>query len=364
METNFLKSGLALLVLAVAMGQAPAETPKPSVEEFGSNADGKVQRFTLHNAHGLTARFINLGAIITELSTPDREGKFASILRGADTFAPYGRGFPSPAAVQGRVANRVAGAKFTLDGKEYTLFANNGPNTLHGGRKGFAACLWEGKLVDSKDGQAVEFTYHSKDGEEGFPGNLIAKVTYTLTEKDELRLEYEATTDKTTLVNLTNHAYFNLAGPASNSCLDHELWIDADQYTVADAGLIPTGEFAPVKGTPLDFTKAKKIGQDIDKITVATHTYDDNFALNGWEKKPGTGVTLAARVSEPTSGRIMEVWTDQPGMQLFTGRGQHPTLCLEPHHFPDAIHHANFPSIVIKPGETYKTTSVLKFSAK
>lgn len=360
MKNHILRGGLLLLTLGLALAQAPATPPQAvQEEEFGQNADGAVKRWTLRNSKGATVRLINLGAIITECSMPDREGKFASVVRGADTFAPYARGFPQPAAVHGRVANRIANARFTLDGKEYTLAANNGPHTLHGGRKGFAQCLWEGKIVQSQNGQAVQFTYVSKDGEEGFPGTLTAKVTYTLTEKNELRLDYEATTDKPTLVNLTNHAYFNLAGPDSQSCLDHELWIDADRYTVSDATLIPTGEIAPVKGTPLDFTTPKKIGADIGKITTAARTYDDNYVLNS-----GGKLALVARVSEPTTGRVMELSTDQPGMQLFTGRGRHPTFCLEPHHFPDSIHHPQFPSIVLRPGETFRSTSVLAFSVK
>jgi aldose 1-epimerase len=356
-----LRAGLLLVTLGLALAQAPATMPQAvHEEEFGRNPDGVVKRWTLRNSKGATVRLINLGAIITECSMPDREGKFASVIRGADTFAPYARGFPMPAAVQGRVANRIANARFTLDGKEYTLLANNGPHTLHGGRKGFAACLWEGKAIDAKDGQAVQFTYISKDGEEGFPGTLTAKVTYTLTEKNELRLAYEATTDKPTLINLTNHAYFNLAGPEALSCLDHELWIDADHYTVADATLIPTGEIAPVKGTPLDFTAPKKIGADINKVASPSRTYDDNFVLNSG----GKSFALVARVSEPTSGRIMEVSTDQPGLQLYTGRGQHPAFCLETHHFPDAIHHPEFPSIVLRPGETFRSTTVYAFSAR
>jgi aldose 1-epimerase len=363
MKNTLLRGGMLFMAIAFALGQAPGGASRgPQEEEWGRNADGVVKRYTLRNSKGATVRLINLGAIITECSMPDRDGKFASVIRGSDSFAAYvgpgGRGFLTPAAVHGRVANRIANAKFTLEGKEYTLAANNGPHTLHGGRKGFALCLWDGKIVESKDGQAVQFTYVSKDGEEGFPGTVTAKVTYTLTEKNELRLDYEATTDKTTLINLTNHAYFNLAGPASTTQMDHILWIDADKYTVADATLIPTGEIAPVKGTPLDFTTPKRIGQDIEKLRPAMQTYDHNFVLNSG----GKSLALVARVSEPTSGRIMELSTDQPGMQLFTGRGN--ALCLEPHHFPDAIHHPDFPSIVLRPGETFKTTTVLAFSAK
>lgn len=367
MKNYLLRAGL-LMTLVLTLGQAagggaaggggaPSKTVQE--EEWGRTADGVVKRYTLRNSKGATVRLISLGAIITECSMPDREGKFASVIRGADNFAAYsGRGFMAPAAVHGRVANRIANARFTLDGKEYALAANNGPHTLHGGRKGFAQCLWEGKVIDSNDGQAVQFTYVSKDGEEGFPGNLTAKVTYTLTEKNELRLDYEATTDKPTLVNLTNHAYFNLAGPDSNNQMDHELWIDADRYTVADATLIPTGEIAPVKGTPLDFTTAKKIGADIAKLRPQMQTYDHNLVLNSG----GKSLALAARAVEPTSGRIMELHTDQPGMQLFTGRAG--SFCLEPHHFPDSIHHPEFPSIVLRPGETFKSTTVLAFSAK
>lgn len=338
---------------------AQGQTPKlQGVEEtiFGKANDGTpVRLFTLHNAKGMIAKVMELGATITEVQAPDRAGKRANVVLGAESFEGYQRGFPTSASVMGRVTNRIAGAAFTLDGVPYTLTANAGPNSIHGGRKGFNQVVWQGREAGTA---AVRFTYVSKDGEEGYPGTLTAHITYTLTDNNELRLDYEAMTDKATPVNLTNHAYFNLAG--TGNCLDHELWIDADRYTVANERLIPTGELAPVKGTPLDFTKAMRIGARIEALKPAMTTYDHNFVLN----RGGKHLALAARVREPGSGRIMEVETTEPGLQLYTGNGQHPALCLETQHFPDAVHHPNFPSTILRPGETFRSTTVFRFSAQ
>jgi aldose 1-epimerase len=370
--------GAAILLSMAAAGRAqsmPAQAPAASAEVWGKTNDGQtVQRFTLTNHHGMTVRVMSLGATITELSVPDAKGQAANVVLGADTFERYRRGYPTPAAVQGRVANRIANATFDLDGTTYTLNANNGPHTLHGGKKGFAAVVWSGEILPplpDSTSAAVRFTYHSKDGEEHFPGNLTATVTYTLTEKSELLLQYEATTDKATPVNLTNHAYFNLGGAGSGNILGHRLWVDADRYTPADATLIPTGELAPVKGTPLDFTagrddpsQAMTIGSRLADLKPM-NTYDHNFALNPPIVVDGkAGARLVARLSDPASGRVMEIRTDQPGLQLYTGDNRHSGMALETQHFPDAVHHPSFPSIILRPGETYATTTIYSFSAK
>jgi aldose 1-epimerase len=343
-------------------------------QEFGRLPDGTaVKIFTLHNGHGMQVKVMSYGAIITQVQVPDRSGATTNVILGADTFDAYAKGFPAPAAVIGRVANRIAQAQFTLDGVEYKLAANDGPNHIHGGRKNFSQLVWEGKaLSGAADGAAVKFTYFSKDGEEGYPGNMTVSVTYTLTENNELRLEYEAHTDKATLVNLTNHVYFNLAG--SGSALDTELWLAANRCTPADERLIPTGEIATVKGTPLDFTTPTPIGARIEQLKPRVNGYDHNFVLGSGSAKP----ILCARARDPKSGRQMEVLTTQPGVQLYTanhlhnltGTGgakfgpDHPAFCLETQHFPDSIHHPNFPSTVLRPGEVFKSTTVFKFAAE
>ncbi|HZW30901.1 MAG TPA: aldose epimerase family protein, partial [Isosphaeraceae bacterium] len=270
-------------------------------------------------------------------------------------------------------ANRIAKAHFTLDGKEYSLAANNGRNTLHGGRKGFDKVVWKAADVSGPAGPAVKFTYLSPDGEEGFPGNLSVSVTYTVTPDDSLKIDYTATTDQATPVNLTNHSYFNLAGPAAGTILGHELTLAADQYTPADDELIPTGELKPVRGTPLDFTTATTIGARIDQIPGNLGGYDHNFVIRPDTRSPA----FAARVREPGSGRMMEMFTTEPGVQLYTansldgtlkGKGgvayqKHHGFCLEAQHFPDAVHHPNFPSIILRPGSTYTQTTTYKFSA-
>jgi aldose 1-epimerase len=370
-----------LLALASALltGQnsndAAQSKPMTKIEQkkFGSLPDGtSINLYTLSNGR-ITAKVMDYGTILTELWVPDRNGKSANVVMGFDNLDQYVKGHPFFGAVAGRVANRIADAKFTLDGKEYKLAANNGKNHLHGGMKGFDKAVWKSKPIQNPDGSAsVEFTYLSKDGEEGYPGNLSAKVVYTLTPNDELRIDYTATTDKATPVNLTNHSYFNLAG--SGDVLKHDLMIAADRYTPTDPGLIPTGEIAPVKGTPLDFTTPHKIGDRIEQLKPNPGGYDHNFVLNSG----GKSLALAARVHEPKSGRTMEVWTTEPGVQLYTANGmdgkmtgtggvryvQHGAFCLETQHFPDSINKPNFPSVVLRPGETYRTTTAFRFSAK
>jgi aldose 1-epimerase len=326
--------------------------------DFGRMPDGKpVKQFTLRNANGMLVRVMTYGAILNEVEVPDRNGVLTNVVHGADSLERYLNGFQTPAAVIGRVANRIANARFTLDGVEYQLAANAGPNHIHGGVKGFAQMVWQAQPLDAGEhAAAVRLTYLSKDGEEGYPGNLTASVTYTLTDENQLRLDYEATTDKPTLVNLTSHAYYNLAG--WGGIAGHELWMAADQYTPANDQLIPTGEIARVAGTPLDFTVAALIGSRAGQLKPKAGVYDHNFVINGG----GQSLFLAARVRDPQSGRVMELRTTQPGVQFYTGNPR--GFCLETEHYPDSIHHPNFPSIVLRPGETFKSTTMYTFSAR
>jgi aldose 1-epimerase len=339
--------------------------------------DGKpVNLYTLTNSHGLEIRAMNYGGIILSIRVPDREGHFADIVLGHETLDGYIPNPPYIGAIVGRYANRIANGTFTLDSKTYTLPKNDGPNTLHGGvKRTFDKVVWDDEALKNKDG--VAFTYLSKDGEEGFPGNLKIKVTYTLTDANELVIDYEATTDKATPINISQHSYFNLAGEGTGDILNHELMLNADRFTPVDKNLIPTGELRPVKGTPLDFTTPTKIGARIDDNydqLVLGHGYDHNFVIN----HQGNGIDLAARVYEPTSGRVLEVSTTQPGIQFYTGNFLDGTVtgkeghvykrryafCLETQHFPDSPNHPDFPSTILRPGETFREKTVFKFSAK
>jgi aldose 1-epimerase len=320
-----------------------------------------VKQFRLQNGNGIVATIITYGAIITAVQAADRKGMFTNVVLGASDLESYLKGFNASAAVIGRFANRIAKARFSLDGIEYKLAPNNGKNHLHGGPKNFSRVVWSASPRAQAYGPNpfVELTYVSKDGEEGYPGNLTVKVTYTLTENNELRIDYEATTDKATPVNLTNHAYFNLAG--GGSALDHELWLAADRYTVANDELIPTGEIAPVKGTGLDFTTPTRLGARIDEFKPKPGGYDHNFVLDG----DGRRTVLAARLTEPKSGRVMEVRTTEPGVQLYTGNHlKHGAVCLETQHFPDSVNQPKFPSTILRPGETFKSTTIFAFSVK
>ena len=342
---------------------------------FGKTPEGKdVDLYVLTNAKGMVAKVMTYGAILTELDVPDRDGKVGDVVLGFDDLKGYLGGHPFFGATVGRVANRIAKGKFTLDGKEYTLATNNGPNALHGGLKGFDKKLWQAEQVPAENGVAVKFTYRSPDGEEGYPGTLTASVTYTLTNDNELRLDYTATTDKATPVNLSNHSYFNLAGQGSGDVLGHELTLEAEKYTPVDETLIPTGKIESVQGKPLDFTTPHKIGERIKEMRGNPGGYDHNFVLNGGGKK----LAPAARVVEPKSGRVMEMLTTEPGVQFYTGNfldgsnkgkggavyNKHAGFCLEAQHFPDSVNHANFPPVILRPGQTYKQTTVYKFSTK
>jgi aldose 1-epimerase len=346
-------------------------------QSFGAREGRAVNLYTLTNSHGLEVRAMNYGGIIVSMRVPDRKGQFADIVLGHETLEGYLPNPPYIGALVGRYANRIANGSFTLDGKTYTLPKNDGPNTLHGGvTRTFDKVVWDDEPLRG-DTPGVRFTYLSKDGEEGFPGNLTAKVTYSLNDNNELMIDYEATTDKATPINLSQHSYFNLAGEGSGEILNHELMLNADRFTPVDKNLIPTGELRPVKGTPFDFTTSTRIGARIDDNydqLVLGHGYDHNFVIN----RKGDGLELAARVYEPISGRVLEVLTTQPGIQFYTGNFLDGTvtgkqghvykhrnaLCLETQHFPDSPNHPDFPSTILKPGQTFHEKAVFKFSAK
>jgi len=342
---------------------------------YGKLSDGTaVDVYTLKNSKGAEARIITYGGTVTYLSMPDKDGKFSDVVLGFDNLEGYTSTNNTAyfGALVGRYGNRIGKAKFTLDGKEYTLPANNNGNTLHGGTKGFDKVVWTAKEGSSTEGPSLELTYLSKDGEQGFPGNLNVKAVYTLTDDNALKLEYTATTDKDTVVNLTQHSYFNLAG--KGSILDHEVQIMSDQTTPVDAQLIPTGGYKSVDGTPFDFRKPTKIGARIDdKDTQLQYGpgYDHNWVIN----KPMGQMGLMARVTEATTGRVLEVSSDQPGLQFYSGNFLDGTLggngwkfekrtgfCMEPQHYPDSPNRPEFPSTELKPGETYKNTIIYKFS--
>ena len=340
-------------------------------QAFGKTEDGKsVDLYTLTNANGLKAEIITFGGIITSLQVPDRNGKFADIVLGCDSVNDYAKKSPYFGALIGRFGNRIAKGKFTLDGVEYKLATNNGPNHLHGGIKGFDKVVWKAKSMQTKEGPSLKLTYKSRDGEEGYPGNLSCTVVYTLTNNNELKISYEAKTDKATIVNLTHHSYFNLGGHNSGDILGHELQIFADHFTPVDKDLIPTGEIKPVKGTPMDFTKPMAIGSRIKQVEGG---YDHNYVLNSSDGS----LALAASVYEPKSGRVMEVFTTEPGIQFYTGNfldgsikgkgttyNKHAGFCLEAQHFPDSPNEPKFPPVVLRPGEKYTQLTVHKFSAR
>ena len=348
----------------------------PAPVSFGKTTDGtEVQLFTLANAHGLKATISNFGGTLTSLLVPDKDGKLGDVVLGFDQVSGYQspefrKSNPYFGALIGRYGNRIKAGKFTLDGKAYTLAQNNNGNTLHGGKVGFDQRVWKAEPGTSDQGQTLKLTYLSPDGEEGYPGNLQVTVVYTLTNDDALQIDYTATTDKTTVVNLTNHAYFNLSHGTSKDILGHEVTIPADRYTVVDAGLIPTGELRPVKGTPFDFTAPHAIGERIAQVPGG---YDHNWALN-----QTSGQHSAATVYDPASGRTMEVRTDQPGVQFYTGNfldgtlkgkggtvyGKHAGFCLETQHFPDAPNQPKFASTVLKPGETLHSVTSYTFGVR
>ena len=368
----------AVAGLAVAAPQsAPSTVMRSSVSKaaFGRTPEGTaVDVYTLTNANGVEVRAITYGAYVISLKTPDRQGKLDDVVLGFDTLDGYLKSGSHFGSIVGRYGNRIANAKFTLDGKTYTLAANDGVNHLHGGVKGFDRYVWAGEEVRQDADIGVRFTLVSPDGDEGYPGRLKTTVTYRLTPKNELVVDYEATTDKPTLVNLTQHSYFNLAGQANGDILDHELQIHADRVTPAGPGLIPTGALASLDGSPLDFRKATRIGARIDQDDPQLKLgrgYDHNYVVN----RAGPGLVPAARLTDPKSGRVMEVLTTEPGIQLYTGNflgeekgkggrvyPRRSGLCLETQHYPDSPNRPEFPSTVVRPGETYRSKTVFAFS--
>jgi aldose 1-epimerase len=339
---------------------------------FGRTKDGvEVDLYTCTNANGSVLKMTNFGATTVALEVPDREGKRANVTMGFDSLEGYLGGHPYFGATVGRYCNRIAKGRFTLDGQEYTLATNNGENHLHGGDIGFNKVVWDAEPFQSDSGVGVKFTYQSPDGEEGYPGNLSVTATYTLTNDDELVVEFTATTDKATPVNLTNHNYWDLAGAASGTIRDHVLEIAADKYLPVDEGLIPTGELADVAGTPLDFTQPEKIGARLDQIQADPVGYDHCYALRGEVGE----MKLAARVKDPESGRVMEIHTTQPGLQFYSGNfldgsaenggyQQYDGFCLETQLFPDSPNQPEFPNTILRPGETYQHKTVHKFMAE
>lgn len=345
-------------------------------EPFGQMTDGTpVDLYTLTNANGLQVAITTYGGAVVSLLVPDREGMLGDIALGFETLEGYVQHVFYIGCIAGRYANRIAQGKFTLNGVAYTLTQNEGENHLHGGVKGFDKVVWNAEEKSDDDGVGLALTYLSKDGEEGYPGNLSVKVTYTLANNDELRIDYTAITDKDTIVNLTNHTYFNLADGGAGDILGHELMIDADRFTPVDSTAIPIGELRSVTSTPMDFLQMTAIGARIDQDDEQLRLgrgYDHNWVLNS----PSGALALAARVHEPTTGRVMEVYTTEPGIQFYSGNFFNGTsigkggkvyhkrhgLCLETQHFPDSPNHPDFPSTVLKPGETYQTTTVYRFS--
>ncbi len=372
----------ALAILSSFAADLPLDAAgsKVQVSDFGKTNEGlAVYRYVLSNRKGVEAVVISYGATLVSLRVPDRNGQAADIVLGYDDLAGYEQGKSFLGATIGRYGNRIAGGEFTLDGKVFHLPKNDGPNSLHGGTRGFNKRVWTGVDRSRADAQVLVLSYSSPDGEEGYPGTLKAKVTYTLpAEASELRIDYAATTDKDTIVNLTNHSYFNLSGDTSKEIVDQQLLLRARQFTPVDATLIPTGELRAVRGTPFDFTVPTAIGNRInqdDEQLKFGKGYDHNWVL---ERTKKGGLQLAAEVFEPTSGRVLQVLTTEPGIQFYSGNfldgtakgkgGQlysHRTgLCLETQHFPDSPNHPKFPSTVLKPGEPYRSTTVLRFSAR
>lgn len=370
---------LAIAMMAVtAVGTTMAEAQTRGVvrQPWGKTGSGEsVDLYTLTNAKGASVQIATLGGTVVSIKVPDKAGALGDVVLGFDSLEGYLRPHPFFGVLVGRYGNRIGNAQFTLDGKTYTLAKNNGVNSLHGGLKGFDKYVWKTREVASPDGLALELTHVSPDGDEGFPGTLSVTVRYTWTDANGLRIDYTATTDKPTVVNLTNHSYFNLSAGASATILDHTLHLLADKYTPVDKGLIPTGELRPMAGTPFDFTKARRIGDHIDADDEQIRFgggYDHNFVFT----RPPGAMRMGARVTDPGSGRVMDVTTTEPGVQFYTGnfldgsitgRGgkayvKRSGLCLETQHFPDSPNKPDFPSVVLRPGQTYKTTTQYTFS--
>ena len=367
---------LLLMGLTIGDGRAAAQSQTPGVKTsvFGKTKDGReAHLYTLSNKSGMQVIISDFGGTVVSIRVPDRHGKIGDVVLGYDTLAGYQEGTASFGATVGRYANRIGGAKFSLDGKEYTLEKNNGENHLHGG---FNKVLWDAQPAAGKSGPSLKIHYLSKDGEENFPGNLSVTVVFTLTDANELKIDYTASSDKKTVLNLTNHSYFNLK--ESGNILDHQLILKASRFTPVDAGMIPTGELRPVAGTPFDFGKATAIGarieQDDEQLKLG-HGYDHNWVLDARTKAEPS---LAAVLYEPTTGRVVEAWTTEPGIQVYTGNflGGTPSgkggkiyeprfaVCLETQHFPDSPNHPEFPTTTLAPGKEFHSTTIYKFSVK
>ena len=341
-----------------------------SKQAFGKTPNGEaVDLYVLANCAGMTVKIMTYGATIISVQAPDRQGKSGEITLHLDNLDQYIAGHPFFGSTVGRFANRIAKGKFQLDGQQYTLAVNNGANHLHGGKLGFDKRVWQAQPIEAADSAGVKFTYTSADGEEGYPGKMVATVTYSLTADNQIRMEYAATVDKPTVVNLTNHTYWNLAG--GGLVLDHQLTLFADRYLPVDSGLIPTGELRPLLSTPMDFMQPHTIGQRIAQVQGG---YDHAYVIR---KKPGESLAQAAKVVEPTTGRVMEVFTDQPAVQFYSGNflpqqkkpsgdfyAKHEGFCLEAERYPNSPNQAVFPSTVLRPGETYKQVTVHRFSVQ
>jgi aldose 1-epimerase len=376
---NHIRTCAASFLLAVTLACSGQQSEISGVTvnrtPFGKTPDGKpVEIFHIRNVHGIEVGVMTYGGTVVSLQTPDRDGNIDDIVLGYDNLEGYLRNSPYLGAITGRYANRIAAGRFEIDGVPFQLAVNNPPNHLHGGVKGFDKVVWQGEPRLDEQSGGVRFTYISPDGDQGYPGELTTHVTYLLNNDNELSIEYEATTTKPTLVNLTHHSYFNLAGAGNCGILDHELQIEAGQYTPIDATSIPTGELAPVEGTPFDFRTPTKIGarieQDHEQLRHG-RGYDHNYVLN----KQDTDLTFAARVTEKKTGRVLEVWTTEPGLQFYSGNfldgsitgksghvyTQRCGFCLEPQHYPDSPNRPQFPSTVLRPGEQYRSRTVLAF---
>jgi aldose 1-epimerase len=374
----FVVTSLGIAAACFTGCESMSNTPKGTITkaDFGKTPEGKaVEIFTLRNSQGMEAQITSYGGIVTSLKTPDKHGQFADVVLGFDNLDGYIKSSPYFGALIGRYGNRIANGKFSLDGKTYTLATNNGVNALHGGLKGFDKVVWTARPLPTAHGPALILTYVSPGGEEGYPGTLSVTAIYSITEANELRLDFSATTSEKTVVNLTHHSYFNLRG--SGDVLNHIVTINADKFTPVDGGLIPTGELRPVTGTPFDFTTPHTIGERInandDQLKLG-NGYDHNWVLNKQDNK----LSLVATASEPTTGRAMEVWSTEPGTQFYTGNFLDGTVtgkggwaykfregfCFEPQHFPDSPNHPAFPTTVLNPGEKFSSTIIYKFSAK
>ena len=376
MKTNKILSLFAVIILMAhnscnnlqdKTSHQTSSTMKITKEVFGNVNNTEVYLYTLTNLHGMTLQITNYGGIITSLSVPDADGDFDDVVLGYDNLDDYLNESPYFGAIVGRYANRIAKGQFTLEGKEYNLAVNNGENHLHGGLKGFDKVIWEAEEINGKDTIGLRLHYLSKHGEEGYPGNLDVTVKYLLNNQNELVIEYSATTDQSTYVNLSHHGYFNLAGSSGRDILGQSLWIDADYYTYVNSELIPTGELKAVRNTPMDFSKTMPIGS---RIALVPGGYDHNYVLN-----PEKGLNKVASLTDSISGRKMEVLTTEPGLQFYAGNfldgsimgksgikyRKHFGLCLEAQHFPDSPNHPQFPSTLLDPGEEYRQTTIYRF---